>query len=444
MHSQAIALAAALMMMPLSVSAADLVVWWQEGYYAQEDEAVREIIAAFEQNTGKQVELVQFPEGELFDRGQAAVAAGQPPDFLFGDVVWWEQWANEDYLVDLEDALGPVLDLFDPDTIKAATLLNGKVGRRGLYGLPMGRRSNHIHVWNDLLERAGLTRDDIPAAWDAFWSFWCDEVQPAVREALGRDDIWGVGLAMSLSSDAGNQFQQFQQAYEASWIDSDRRLRVDDPAVRAGMIQALQDYTEIWRKGCTPPESVDWTNAGNNEAFLSQQVMMTPNGTLSIPAALKRERHDDYYKNAITIDWPDGAHGQPLVIDGGLVLAVVFAAGENGETATQFVRFLAEEGWLAHWAAFAGDRWFPPMQGLLETPFWLDASDPHRLRASIQILTREHAYSGLGVRDRELQSTRILEERVMANAVHRVVTEGITSQQAVDDAIARIKEILGE
>jgi len=36
------------------------VVWWEQGCYAQEDEAVSEIVAAFEQNTGKQVELVQY------------------------------------------------------------------------------------------------------------------------------------------------------------------------------------------------------------------------------------------------------------------------------------------------------------------------------------------------------------------------------------------------
>jgi hypothetical protein len=41
---------------------------------------------------------------------------------------------------------------------------------------------------------------------------------------------------------------------------------------------------------------------------------MTPNQTLSIPNALKHERPDDYYKNAVTIDWPDGACGQRLVI----------------------------------------------------------------------------------------------------------------------------------
>jgi hypothetical protein len=41
--------AAALVVAPVGAEAADLVVWWEKGYYAQEDDAVREIIAAFEQ-----------------------------------------------------------------------------------------------------------------------------------------------------------------------------------------------------------------------------------------------------------------------------------------------------------------------------------------------------------------------------------------------------------
>ena len=61
MRSRAVVLAAAIAMAPLGAQAADLVVWWEEGYYAEENEAVREIIAAFEQGSGKQVELVFYP-----------------------------------------------------------------------------------------------------------------------------------------------------------------------------------------------------------------------------------------------------------------------------------------------------------------------------------------------------------------------------------------------
>jgi multiple sugar transport system substrate-binding protein len=39
---------------------------------------------------------------------------------------------------------------------------------------------------------------------------------------------------------------------------------------------------------------------------------------------------------------------------------------------------------------------------------------------------------------------RVWQERVWPNAIHRIVTEGISPEQAVDDAIARIKQILSE
>jgi multiple sugar transport system substrate-binding protein len=103
-----------------------------------------------------------------------------------------------------------------------------------------------------------------------------------------------VGLPMSPIADTENALEQFQLAYEASWLDRDRRLQVDDPKIREGMIKALEAYTLIWRKGCTPPDSTSWTSAGNNEAFIAQTVVMTTNATLSIPGALRTARPDDY------------------------------------------------------------------------------------------------------------------------------------------------------
>ena len=448
MRARAVVLAVALVLAPLGARAADLVVWWEQGYYEQEDAAIREIIAAFEQKTGKQVELVQYGQDEIMRRAEAAQQAGAPPDFLFSNVIeWWAaRWAYDDRLVELEDVLGPVRDLFDSDILEVSTMPNGRTGRRSLYALPMGRSSNHIHVWNSLLERAGFTLADVPTEWDAFWSFWCDKVQPAVRRALGRNDVWAVGLPMSVAAigDTRIELTQFQLAYQASWLGRDRRLQVDDPAVRAGMIRAMTAYTEIWRKGCTPPNSATWTDSGNNKAFLAQRVVMTLNGTLSIPAALKRERPDDYQRNAATIDWPNAASGQPLVIvSPSLLRGVVFKAGGNPALAEDFVGFLAEGGWLAHWLDFAGDRFMPPMRKLVEQPFWLDTSDPHRMRAAIQSLTQPHLL-GLEVRDHEWQSGPIYTENVWGNAVHRVATEGVSPEQAVADAIARIKQILKE
>jgi multiple sugar transport system substrate-binding protein len=446
MRARAVVLAAAIVLAPFGAKAADLVVWWEKGYYDQEDEALREIIAAFEQKTGKQVELVLPQQNELPDKLEAALKAGQPPDFTFG--LWIEtyipRWALEDRLVDLSDTVGSFSNLFDPNQLDRARLLNAKTGQRVLYGLPMGEYMDHIHVWKSLLEGAGFSLDNIPKDWDAFWSFWCDRVQPAVRRASGRDDIWGIGLAMSaVADDTQDQFFQFVAAYDADYVTSAGNLVIDDPEIRLRLIRAMDSYTAVWRKGCTPPDSVTWTDSGNNKAFLAQSVVMTPNGSLSIPNALKRERPDDYYKNTATLDWPLGPSGGTFPIDAGMFQAVVFKDGSNVATAKEFVRFLVADGWLMHYFDFSGEKLLPSIPALLDSPFWLDPSDPHHMAAAIQAKTRPPTFE-YGRVSGDLRHDQVYNEHIWAKAIHRIATEGISPAQAVDDAIARIKQILQE
>jgi ABC-type glycerol-3-phosphate transport system substrate-binding protein len=128
--------AATLILAPLGARAADLVVWWEQGYNPEEGAAVREIIAAFEQDTGKQVELVLPSHDDIPPKVQAAVEAGEPPDFLFGMGAtnsYYGQWTYEDRLVDLSDEIMPFASLFDRDALGFATLFNATTGRRAVY-----------------------------------------------------------------------------------------------------------------------------------------------------------------------------------------------------------------------------------------------------------------------------------------------------------------------
>ena len=209
------------------------------------------------------------------DKVQAALEAGQPPDFLFGigmRPIRSDQWAYEDRLVDLSDAIGPFASLFDPDALDSATLLDATTGRRALYALPMGFATNHVHVWHSLLEQAGFTLDDIPKQWEAFWSFWCDQVQPAVRKATGRDDIWGVGLAMSVeATDTTIEFEQFMQAYEADYVTRDGKLVIDDPEIRRRLIKTHRQLHRDLPQGLHPARLGRLDDDGdNNKAFLAQ------------------------------------------------------------------------------------------------------------------------------------------------------------------------------
>jgi multiple sugar transport system substrate-binding protein len=436
----------ALAMVPLGARAADLVVWWQKGAYAQEDAALTEIIAAFEQGTGKQVELAFHEEEQLPGVIEAALEAGEPPDLAFGAVLpdYFAEWAFDDRLVDLTDTVGHFSDLFDPEALAWFVLLNEKTEQRALYALPIGRTTNHVFVWKSLLEQAGFTLADVPKQWDSFWSFWCDQVQPAVRRAMGSDDIWGVGLNMSgQTSETGFHFFQFLAVYDADYVTHDGNLVIDDPQVRQNIVQAINSYTMIYRKGCTPPDSVTWGPFDNNERFLNQTLLMTPNNSLSIPNALKHERPQDYYENMATIEWPLGPDGDAFPIRAVFLGTPIFKDGGHIDTAKEFIRFLVAEGWLAHYLDFAGDRMLPPMPKLLEAPFWLDPSDPHRMAAVMQLASRpvQHEYATVSG---DTRYDQVWQERIWPKAIHRIVTEGISPEQAVDQAIARIKQILSE
>jgi multiple sugar transport system substrate-binding protein len=446
MRGRAVVLAAAILTAPLGAQAADLVVWWDEGYYAEESEAIAEVIAAFEQGSGKQVELVLYPQDELPYKIEAALAAGGPPDFAFGfDLNEHDaKWAFEDRLVDISDAIGPFSNMFDPDALASVTWRNARTGQKAVYGLPMGRTTNHIHVWKSLLERAGYKLADIPREWEAFWSFWCDEVQPAVRRATGRDDIWGIGFPMSGQAfDTWFQFHQFLGAYEADYVTPDGHLVIDDPEIRRRLIKAMDSYTTVYRKGCTSPDSLTWGNPDNNKQFHAQAVVMTPNETLSIPNALKRERPDDYYENTATIEWPLDPSGEPFPILGIVLPALVFKDGGNVATAKDFVRFLVAEGWLMHYLNFSGERMLPSISKLLDQPFWLDPSDPHRMASAMQVSSRPLAHT-YAVASGSWRHVRVDSENVWGKAVQRVAADGISPEQAVDEAIARIKQILAE
>ena len=202
MRARAVVLAVALVLAPLGAQAADLVVWWDEGYYAEEDEAVREIIAAFEQETGKQVELVFHPEEELPDAIAAALEAGPAARLrlrlrlpttsdmgprgsargplgrrrpLFGPVRSGR--ARRATLAQRKNrAKGPVRAADGPHD-QPPPRLEEPAGARGLHRSTTSRRSGRRSG------RSGATRSSRRCA-----------------RPLGRDDIWGVGLPMSVGA----------------------------------------------------------------------------------------------------------------------------------------------------------------------------------------------------------------------------------------------------
>jgi ABC-type glycerol-3-phosphate transport system substrate-binding protein len=99
-----------------AVGAADLTVWWNKGFYPEEDEAIHRLVVQFEQETKTSVELNLFPQQELVMKLLASLATGQPPEAVFAYSYGGHEsrWAAEGSLLDLSDIVGPRKGQYNP------------------------------------------------------------------------------------------------------------------------------------------------------------------------------------------------------------------------------------------------------------------------------------------------------------------------------------------
>jgi multiple sugar transport system substrate-binding protein len=421
--------------------AADLVIWWNKSYYPEEDQRFDEIVAAFEQESGLDVEHTFFTNEDVPVKTLAALTAGNPPDLAFGflfDLQHTSRWAYEGILEDVSDVVEPIKDQFYETALQSVYLLNGETGERAYYAIPTQQQTAHIHVWASMLEEAGLSVDDIPKTWHEYWDWFCEEAQPAVRSTTGDRQKYGVGQPMSSSaSDTIFHFMMFANAFNVEFLDGDGNVVIDKH--RDGLIEALDSYTKPFKEGCVPAGAVNWQDGDNNVNFLNQVTVMTPNPSLSIPASQYTQNPENYQKNIVTIEWPDKPDGSPIVYMTAIKTAVIFKNSSNKDGAKEFMRYLLKPENIGPYLEGSIGRWFPVMPALVDTPFWHDDSDKHRTTHRIQYTERPQNPFPFVYNHKFIT---VMSENAIGKAVGRIVLEDWSTEDAADELIARIKEVV--
>lgn len=430
-----------------------ITVWWGKGFYRSEDDALIETIKKFEAKTGIKVELSQYAIQDMIPKTVAALDAGTVPDVAYSDsydVQAQGKWAYEGKLEDLTDVMEPIKGRFVQNTLDASILYNDVAKKKAYYGFPLKQQSMHVQIWNDMLEKAGFKQSDIPNDWAGYWTFWCDKVQPAIRKATGQR-VYAVGQPMGVeSTDSFQSFYTFMDAYHVKLVDDDGKLLVDDPKVRDGLIKAMKDYTDTYIKGCTPPSSTTWKDPDNNVAFHNKTIVMTHNFTISIAAkwfedsqnqALTQEQRDAgkkaYEQDIITASFPKAPDGSTIRYRSDVKTGLVFTAAKNKAEAKQFISFLLQEENVRPYIEGALGRWFPVSKESQESPFW--QADKHRKAVYAQFKGGTAAFDFT----KNWKFTILNNENVWAKAMNRVVSEKVPVDKAVDELIARIKQVAG-
>lgn len=415
-------------------------VWWQQGFYPEETEQIRRLVAEWEGENGTPVELTFYSDSDLLKETNNAIAAAEPPDMLFSTgkiepAIPGFAW--DDRLVDVGDIIEPVKDRYDPAALESVRYKNAATGKTAYYAVPLSQQTVHLHHWKPLLETAGMAGDEIPREWDEFWQFW-KTAQEQLRQR-GREDIYAFAFPMSpAASDTYFIFEQFLEAHNVKIVSPAGQLQVGAPKVRQGIVTALAEYADLYKDGYVPPGAVNWGNAENNVTFLSRDAVLTANPSLSIPGS-QRQDPATYFDALATIRWPDKPDGEPMSSVVSVKKVVIFKESRNQEAAKSLLAYLIRPDNLAAYLKGAQGRYFPVMPELRDDPFWTDPEDPH-----ISVSARDYRQTRSFPQSFNPAYSQVLSDNVWGQAIRAVVADGISPEAAADRAIAEIRAIFSD
>jgi multiple sugar transport system substrate-binding protein len=410
---------------------------WDKGYVIEEDEAIEAVVNEWQTATGEKANLSFYNSGEIALKTLRASKAGASPDVVFSakSVYPISEWQGK--FADVSSVLNPLADRFTADALQAAKVYGSEAGEQ-YYAIPLNQSVIAIHYWKDLLVQAGYTAADIPQEWDDFWAFWQTVQTKLQRQGV---EIYAVGLPQSATAtDTYHIFEQVLMAYDVKLMDDQGRLQVNRPDVRQGIIQCLTWYTQFYQNNQVPPDATRWLDPDNNRNFLNRQVLMTPNPTLSIPAAVRNDEAV-YFNQLGTLPWPHKPDGTPMTHVIETRQAIIFADAPHLEAAKSFLAHLLQPETYNQFLKTAYGRFMPATDALRTDPFWRDPADPHISTATQMVLEGDTQPFGnvlnpvYGI---------VMDNNIWGQVIHAMVVDGLTAEAAADKAIQEIQQIFDD
>ena len=354
-------------------------VWWVQGFVPDEDAAIQKAVADYSKQSGNSINLSIVPFAPMRQKTISALTSGVVPDLIEQSAIQLNaQLAWDDKFEDVTDVVETQKTKYHPNIVLGANTYNGTAKKRSFYGVPHKAAVIPFHVWGDLVEKAGMKRTDIPNKWDAFLDFF-RPVQDKLREQ-GMRHTYGLGLEIStIGDDPTNTFHQWLIAYGGiGLVTPDGKLHADDPQVKEAAIKALNQLAKSFKDGYVPPESVNWNDADDNNAFHSKLIVMDFDGTLSTELAMIKDQQA-YWHDMMTLGLPLGADGKPMPAQLGAVTMMLPKGAKNPTVAKEFMKYMIQPEILNAFLKGGLGRWLPPMPEIAKNDtWWTDAKrDPH-------------------------------------------------------------------
>jgi multiple sugar transport system substrate-binding protein len=158
----------------------------------------------------------------------------------------------------------------------------------------------------------------------------------------------------------------------------------------------------------------------------------------SLTADQRAQAKRNYEQLIATAGFPRKPDGSPMTYRAAVKTGVVFADAKNKRRAKEFVSFLMQDENLIPFVEGALGRWYPVTKsGAARLSFWL--SDPQRTTVQKQFVAGTNTFEFT----RNYKFTILNNENVWAKAMNRVISDKVPVEKAVDEMIARIKQVAG-
>ena len=413
-------------------------VWFVQGFVPDEDEALHKAVDNYEKQSGNKLELSIIPFAPMRQKTISAITSGEVPDLIeFSAIQIAAQLAWNDQLEDVSDVVETQKSKYHENTILGANLYNRATRQRSFYGVPHKAAVIPFHVWGDLVEKAGYKTSDIPNTFEAFLDFF-RPVQDKLR-AQGMRHVYGLGLEVStIGDDPTNTFHQWLISYGGvGLVTKDGKLHADDPEVKEAAIKALNQLSKSFKDGYVPPDSVNWNDADDNNAFHSKLIVMDFDGTLSTELAMIKDKQA-YEHDMLTLPLPLGANGKPMPAQFGTGTLMVPKGAKNAAVAKDFAKYLIEPENLNTYLKGGLGRWLPPMTSIAQNDSWWtdskrDAHVPIYVKEGLVDPTVPYYYSY------NPAYAEVMADHNWNVAWADIVKNGMSPEQATEKALKQIQ-----
>ncbi|MCP4567505.1 MAG: extracellular solute-binding protein [FCB group bacterium] len=379
--------------------------YWQFWTDAAIKPVIEEIVGDFERShPGVKVELADLTWADGHDKIAIAFSAGSGPDIVELGSDWIAEFSSSGHLADITEA---VLDVHNDYLMWDPAVFNEKI-----YAFPWILGTRVLYANTDLLTKAGMDADYEPLNWDDFL------VASRMINALD-DNIFGFGSNSAERHRLYKKFLPFLWANGGRILSDDGRNCLLDLPEASG---ALGFYLELCKTGLTD------TQRRLEDAFLEGRIGFVISGDWLLKR-MARERPEMAFSTMI-IPGVDGMYSSTSFA-GGEYLAIN-AKSEHPQIALELIRHICS----------AKNQLRFCLQNRTANPASKKAA------ADATFMAQPHFETFV----EQMKTAKMppvhprwvyIEDR-LEKAIEAALYETMSPRQALDDAAAKIEELLKE